>query len=92
MNQMSGDISLLLKIGKEKNSTVISNKNEKSIITKKTTTCTHIDILQVQKVKYDAIPLPDDWWAQRPLDGTGKDSTEAHCYRGVADLLVLCQA
>lgn len=54
--------------------------------------CTHVNILQVQEVKYDAVPLPDDWRAQRTLDGTGKDGTEAHCYRGDTDPLVLCQA
>ena len=63
-----------------------------STMMKKTTKCTHVDILQVQKVKYDAVPLPDDWRAQRPLDGTRKDGTKSHCYRGDADPLVLCQA
>lgn len=58
----------------------------------KKTTCTHVDILQVQEVQYDAVPLPDDGWAQCPLDGTGKDGTEAHCYRGDANALVLRQA
>lgn len=59
---------------------------------KKWATCTHVDILQVQKVKYDAVSLPDDGWAQRPLDGACKDSAETHCYCRDTNLLVLRQA
>lgn len=55
-------------------------------------TFTHVDVLQVQEVQYDAVPLPDDGWAQRPLDGAGQDGAEAHGYRGDADPLVLRQA
>ena len=55
-------------------------------------TYTHVDILQVQEVQDDAVPLPDDWWTQRPLDGTRKDRTKAHCYRRDTDPLVLRQA
>lgn len=58
----------------------------------KTATCTHIDILQIQEVQYDAVSLPDDRRAQRPLDSTGKHGTEAHGHSGDADLLVLRQA
>lgn len=53
---------------------------------------THIDILQVQEVQDDAVPLPDDWRAQRPLDGASEDGAETHRYRGDADALVLRQA
>lgn len=53
---------------------------------------THVDVLKVQEVEDDAVPLPDDWRAQRPLDGAREDGAEAHCYRGDADPLVLCQA
>lgn len=53
---------------------------------------THIDILQVQKVQDNAVPFPDDWRAQRPLDGAREDSAETHRYRRNADLLVLRQA
>lgn len=57
-----------------------------------TTTCTHIDVLQIQEVKYDAVPLPNDWRAQSPLDGAGEDGAEAHRHRGDADPLLLGQA
>lgn len=57
-----------------------------------TTTCTHIDVLQVQEVEYDAVPLPDDWRTQSPLDGAGEDGAEAHRHRGDADPLLLGQA
>lgn len=53
---------------------------------------THVDILQVQKVQDDAVPLPDDWRAQRPLDGAREDGAKAHRYRRDADQLVLRQA
>lgn len=57
-----------------------------------TTTCTHIDVLQVQEVEYDAVPLPDDRRTQGPLDGAGEDGAEAHRHRGDADSLLLGQA
>lgn len=53
---------------------------------------THIDVLQVQEVQDDAIPLPDDWRAKRPLDGAREDGAETHRYRRDADPLVLRQA
>lgn len=53
---------------------------------------THVDVLQVQEVQDDAVPLPDDWWAQRPLDGAREDGAETHRYRRDADPLVLRQA
>lgn len=53
---------------------------------------THVDVLQVQEVQDDAVPLPDDWRAQRPLDGTCEDGAETHRYRGDADPLLLRQA
>lgn len=71
--------------------TIISNSVTSSMI-KKTALCTHIDIFQVQEVKYNAVSLPDDWRAQRPLDCAGKDGAEANRYCGDANLLVLRQA
>lgn len=61
-------------------------------MTKKTASCTHVDIFQVQEVKYNAVSLPDDWRAQRPLDCAGKDGAEAHRYCGDTNPLVLRQA
>lgn len=53
---------------------------------------THVDVLQVQEVEDDAVPLPDDRRAQRPLDGASEDGAEPHRYHGDADPLVLRQA
>lgn len=57
-----------------------------------TTTWTHVDVLQVQEVEDDAVPLPDDWRTQSPLDGAGEDGAEAHRHCGDADPLLLSQA
>lgn len=45
---------------------------------------THINILQIQEVKNDAVSFPDDWRPQRALNGTREDCAQAHCYRGDA--------
>lgn len=67
-------------------------KTHSDFDTSSTATCTHIDVLQVQEVKYDAVPLPDDRRTQSPLDGAGEDGAEAHRHRGDADPLLLGQA
>lgn len=56
------------------------------------TVWTHVDVLQVQEVQDDAVPLPDDGRAQRSLDGAGEDGAEAHRYGRGADSLILRQA
>lgn len=65
---------------------------EKKVHQEKDSKRTHVDILQVQEVQNDAVPFPDDWGAQRPLDGAREDGAETNGYRRDADLLVLCQA
>lgn len=71
---------------------IISNSNKlQHQPSRKKTHQTHINVFQIQEVKYDPVPLPYDWRAQRPLDSAGKDGTEAHRYRGDANPLILRQ-
>lgn len=52
---------------------------------------TYVNVFQVQKVKNDPVPLPNDRWPQCPLDTAGQHCAQAHGHCGDAHSLILCK-